>query len=409
MNLFQIIAVLLTLSALFGFINYRYIRLPTTVGIMVIAMVMSLLFLIAGKLGLGAPTDKVASLLHAINFDKTLLHGLLSFLLFAGALHVDINKLRQQRWLIALLAVGGVILSTFIIGLMIWKLFAWLGIRLSLVYSLLFGALISPTDPIAVLGILKKAGIPKRLEVKIVGESLFNDGIGVVLFVVLLELATGTRQISAGHILGLFAEEALGGILLGYSAGLLACWLLRQVDNYQVEILITLAVVTGGYALADAVHFSGPITVVIAGLLIGNHGRLAAMSERTREHLDTFWELIDEILNAILFVLIGLQVLVVPYKPEYLTGGLLTIPVVLLARLISVGVPINALRSLRAFTPNAVMIMTWGGLRGGISVALALSLPPGSERDIIVTMTYIVVVFSILVQGLSLGKLLARR
>ncbi|HKJ23070.1 MAG TPA: sodium:proton antiporter, partial [Gammaproteobacteria bacterium] len=340
---------------------------------------------------------------------RALLHGMLSFLLFAGALHVDVNRLRQQRWVIALLAVGGVILSTFIIGLMIWKLFAWLGIRLSLIYSLLFGALISPTDPIAVLGILKKAGIPKRLEVKIVGESLFNDGIGVVLFVVLLELATGARQISAGHILGLFAEEALGGILLGYSVGLLACWLLRQVDNYQVEILITLAVVTGGYALADAVHFSGPITVVIAGLLIGNHGRLAAMSERTREHLDTFWELVDEILNAILFVLIGLQVLVVPYKPEYLTGGLLTIPVVLLARLISVGVPINALRSLRAFTPNAVMIMTWGGLRGGISVALALSLPPGTERDIIITMTYIVVVFSILVQGLSLGKLLARR
>lgn len=408
MNLFQIIAVLLTLTAVFGFINHRYIGLPTTIGIMFIAMIMSLLFLIAGKLGLAGPTERVASLLHEINFDKALLHGMLSFLLFAGALHVDINKLRQQRWVIALLAVGGVILSTFIIGALIWQLFRVLGIRLSLIHCLLFGALISPTDPIAVMGILKKAGIPKRLEVKIVGESLFNDGIAVVLFAVMLELATGTHALSAPHILKLFGEEALGGIALGYGAGFAACRLLRRVDSYQVEILITLALVTGVYALADAVHFSGPITIVIAGLLIGNHGRLTAMSESTREHLDTFWELIDEILNAILFVLIGLQVLVVPYRPEYLIGGLLTIPVVLLARLISVGIPINALRALRAFTPNAVMIMTWGGLRGGISVALALSLPPGTARNAIITMTYIVVVFSILVQGLTLGRLIAR-
>jgi CPA1 family monovalent cation:H+ antiporter len=409
MDLFDIIAILLSLSALFSYINYRYIRLPTTIGLMLIALVMSLLLIVLGKLGLGTATDKAALLLHRIDFDKTVLHGLLSFLLFAGALHVNINDLRQHKRIIGTLAVGGVILSTVIVGVLIWVVFTLLGLDIPLQYALLFGALISPTDPIAVMGILKTAGVPKSLEIKIVGESLFNDGVGVVLFIAILELATGGQGIGAGEILLLFLKEAVGGLLLGLAAGMLAYWMLKQVNNYQVEIMITLALVTGGYALADLLHLSGPIAVVVAGLLIGNHGRHLAMSEKTRDHLDTFWQLLDEILNAILFVLIGLEVLVLPYTPEFLISGLIAIPVVLLARFISVAIPVQVLQSLREFTPNAVQIMTWGGLRGGISVALALSLPHGADRDVIVTVTYTVVVFSILVQGLTIGRLIKRQ
>ena len=409
MDLFDIIAILLSLSALFSFINYRYIRLPTTIGLMLIALVMSLLLIVLGKFGLGTASDKAALLLHKIDFDKTVLHGLLSFLLFAGALHVNVNDLRLHSRIIALLAIGGVVLSTLIVGVLIWVVFTLLGLDIPLLYCLLFGALISPTDPIAVMGILKTAGAPKSLEIKIVGESLFNDGVGVVLFIVLLELATGDHNVGTGWILLLFIKEAFGGLLLGLAAGMLAYWMLKQINNYQVEIMITLAVVTGGYALADTLHLSGPIAVVVAGLLIGNHGRHLAMAAKTREHLDTFWQLLDEILNAILFVLIGLEVLVLPFTPEYLISGLIAIPVVLMARFISVAIPVNVLKSLREFTPNAVLIMTWGGLRGGISVAMALSLPASTERGVIVTITYTVVVFSILVQGLSIGRLIKRR
>ncbi len=409
MDLFDIIAILLSLSALFSFINYRYIRLPTTIGLMLIALVMSLLLIALGKFGLGTASDKAALLLHKIDFDKTVLHGLLSFLLFAGALHVNVNDLRLHSRIIAMLAIGGVILSTLIVGVLIWVVFTLLGLDIPLLYCLLFGALISPTDPIAVMGILKTAGAPKNLEIKIVGESLFNDGVGVALFIVMLELATGDHNAGSGWILLLFIKEAFGGLLLGLAAGMLAYWMLKQVNNYQVEIMITLALVTGGYALADTLHLSGPIAVVVAGLLIGNHGRHLAMSARTREHLDTFWQLLDEILNAILFVLIGLEVLVLPFTPEYLISGLIAIPVVLMARFISVAIPVNVLKSLREFSPNAVQIMTWGGLRGGISVAMALSLPASMERDVIVTITYTVVVFSILVQGLSIGWLIRRQ
>ena len=409
MDLFDIIAILLSLSALFSFINYRYIRLPTTIGLMLIALVMSLLLIALGKFGLGTASDKAALLLHKIDFDKTVLHGLLSFLLFAGALHVNVNDLRLHSRIIAMLAIGGVILSTLIVGVLIWVVFTLLGLDIPLLYCLLFGALISPTDPIAVMGILKTAGAPKSLEIKIVGESLFNDGVGVALFIVMLELATGDHNAGSGWILLLFIKEAFGGLLLGLAAGMLAYWMLKQVNNYQVEIMITLALVTGGYALADTLHLSGPIAVVVAGLLIGNHGRHLAMSARTREHLDTFWQLLDEILNAILFVLIGLEVLVLPFTPEYLISGLIAIPVVLMARFISVAIPVNVLKSLREFSPNAVQIMTWGGLRGGISVAMALSLPASMERDVIVTITYTVVVFSILVQGLSIGWLIRRQ
>ncbi len=333
--------------------------------------------------------------------------GMLSFLLFAGALHININDLARHKWVILTLASGGVLLSTVIVGTLTWWLLAAFGLQLSFVYCLLFGALISPTDPVAVLGILKTAGVPKSLETKIAGESLFNDGVAVVVFIVLFRIATGGAEVSPGGIAGLFLLEALGGLLFGLAIGFAAYAMLKSVDSYQVEILITLALVMGGYALAHAMHVSGPIAIVVAGLLIGNHGRLLAMSKTTRQHLDTFWELLDEILNAVLFVLIGLEILLLVFTRQYFLAGLLAIPIVLLARLLSVGLPIALMRQVRSFSPHVIKILTWGGLRGGISVALALSLPPGPERNLIVAITYIVVVFSIAVQGLTVGKLVA--
>jgi CPA1 family monovalent cation:H+ antiporter len=272
----------------------------------------------------------------------------------------------------------------------------------------LFGALISPTDPIAVLSILKSINAPQSLEMQIAGESLFNDGVAVVLFLILLGVAVGGEHATLGAVTVLFAKEALGGVLFGLIAGGAAFWLLRGLDHYPVAIMITLALVTGGYALAEVMHVSAPFAMVVAGLLIGNHGRNLAMTETTRHHLDIFWELVDEILNAVLFVLIGLEVLVVVYTKAHLIASIIAIPIVLLARLISVGLPMGLLRSVQEFSSHAVTILTWGGLRGGVSVALALALPAGHERNLIVPITYAVVAFSIIVQGLTIGRLLAR-
>ena len=407
MDLFNILAILITLAAVFSYINFRYIGLPVTIGVMVIALSMSLMLNLLGSFGLGLK-PQAELLLRNIDFDRTLLHGMLSFLLFAGALHIDINDLIELKWSIGALATVGTLISTFLVGTLTWFVLGWFGIGLSYLYCLLFGALISPTDPIAVLSILKTAGAPKSLEMRITGESLFNDGVGIVVFLVILEMATGAHEVSAGHIGLLFVQEVIGGVLFGLGLGYLAYQMLKSVDNYQVELLITLALVAGGYALADALHLSGPIAIVVAGLLIGNHGRLFGMSEKTRAHLDVFWELVDEILNAVLFVLIGLEVLVLTFTKQYLLASLLIIPLVLFARFVAIGIPVTLLRPFRAFSPGAVRIMTWGGLRGGISVALALSLPPGRERDVILAITYAVVVFSIVVQGLTLERMVKR-
>lgn len=407
LHMLDVSALLLSLAAVFSYINYRYVRLPTTIGLMLIALVVSLGIIFLARVGLHYPETWARHVLDSIDFNVTLLHGMLSFLLFAGALHVNLEDLSKQKWPIVILASIGVLTSTFIIGGLGWWLLGLLGLHIDFIYCLLFGALISPTDPIAVLGILKTIGAPKSLETKIAGESLFNDGVGVVIFLVLLGIIS-SGDLSAGEVAVLFIEEAIGGLLFGLLIGYIAYRMLASVDNYQVEILLTLALVMGGYSLAGALHFSGPIAVVVAGLFIGNHGRVMAMSERTREHLDTFWELVDEILNAVLFVLIGLEILALHFQQVYLTAAVSLIPVVLLARFISVGVPITLMRRFRTFSPHAVKILTWGGLRGGISVALALSLPTGPERDTIVAVTYVIVVFSILVQGLTVGRLIRK-
>lgn len=407
MGLFEIIAILLTLSAFFSFINYRFLRLPNTIGVMLIGLLFSLLLLTISRFVPGSKHWAVAMLLQ-IDFDETLLHGMLSFLLFAGALHVNINELRQQYRIILGLATAGVVLSTLIVGFLSWVVLNLLGFNISYIYCLLFGALISPTDPIAVLGILKKADVPKSLEIKIVGESLFNDGVGVVIFLILLETIVSGAELGIARVFRLFVQEAIGGGLLGFGVGLLAYRMLKQVDNYQVEILITLGLVTGGYALADALHLSAPIAIVVAGLLIGNHGRSFAMSEDTRQNLDTFWELADEVLNAVLFLLIGLEVMVLNYSWLNLAAALLGILIVLSARLVSVSIPIHLLKRSRSFSPHVAKILTWGGLRGGISIALALSLPVGIERDVLLAITYGVVVFSILVQGLTISPFLRK-
>lgn len=404
MPLIHTLTILICLAALFSYVNHRLLKLPMTIGLMAVALVFSLVLLGLGKLGFGVEAE-LQRFMSGIDFNEALMHGMLGFLLFAGALHVKLDELWDLKWVIGTLAVVGTILSTLITGGLGYLLFDLVGLPLPFLYCLLFGALISPTDPIAVMGILRQARLPKPLEMKIVGESLFNDGVGVVIFTVVL-LLLPKASVNVSDVLVLFAEEAIGGAALGLALGYVAYRMLRSVDNYQVEILLTLALVMGSFALADLLHTSGPIAVVVAGLLIGNHGRQWAMSERTREHLDNFWELLDELLNAVLFVLIGLEVLVLSFQRPYLLAGLVAIPLVLAARWLSVVVQVKAFSFVREFSERTITILTWGGLRGGISVALALSLPLGPSRDALVTITYAVVVFSILVQGLTINRVL---
>ena len=404
MSLIDTITVLVCLSAVFSYINHRWLRLPLTIGLMAIALAMSLTLVVLDGFGFGIGRD-ARDFIDGIDFNETLMHGMLSFLLFAGALHVDLDALLRYKWIIAALASLGVVVSTVIVGTLSFYAFRLVGLDLPLLACFIFGALISPTDPIAVLGILRQVGAPASLEIKIAGESLLNDGVGVVVFLLLTELAVQDAP-TAGHVALFFLQEVGGGAAIGLLLGTVAHRMLKSIDQHQVEILITLALVMGGYALAGALHASGPITVVVAGLLIGNHGRRFALSESSREYLDTFWELVDELLNAVLFVLIGLEVLVLTFRADYLEAGLLAIPIVLLARFVSVGLPVWVLSLAQDVSRRATLILTWGGLRGGISVALALSLHRGTTRDALLVITYTVVVFSILVQGLTLGRLI---
>lgn len=522
MSFFDIAGILVGLAAMFAFVNHKFLKLPTTVGLMLLAIIHA-----AGLLAIGqvypAALTSAETLIGSIDFDQTLMQGMLGYLLFAGALHVNLGDLKKQTWVIALLATVGVLATTFIVGGLTYFITMQLGIEVRFIYCLIFGSIVAPTDPIAVLGIVKKLGAPKSLETKIAGESLFNDGVGVVVFIALLGIAGlgghggeqhaamagpeisqdqkvvvieklhigkveidyqnpqddedrrstiriedievdgiqkediernlsipaaktsaigqednaniqsivplatenansqdhDKHQTAATDVAKLFAIEVGGGLALGFALGLLAFFLLRSIDHYATEILLSLAVVTGGYALAMKLHLSGPLAMVVAGLILGNHGRTLAMSDKTREHLDTFWELVDELLNAVLFVLIGLEVLVLSFKGQYLLAGALAIPAALFARFISVGTAINVLKKVtrKEFTPHAVKVMTWGGLRGGISVALALSLKEeihaqqsmyDNVGELILTMTYVVVAFSILVGGLTMGPMLRK-
>ena len=405
----EITAICLVLTALLAYLNFRYIRLPITIGVMVTALLLSLLVILLDLAGADFGLHrKMEAMLRAIDFSNVLMQGMLSFLLFAGALHIDLSELRAYRWQVLILAFFSTLLSTFIVGLAAWYVLPLIGISMPLLYCLLFGALISPTDPIAVMGILKSAGIPKNLELVISGESLFNDGVGVVIFSILMSMLLIGEAPTFHEGLGLLMHEAGGGLLYGLLIGYITFHLLRSIDNYQVEVMITLAAVMGGYVLASKLHVSGPLAMVVAGLVVGNHGRELAMSDTTRLYVDMFWEMIDDILNAVLFVLIGMEVMLIAFSWSLFAAGLAMVIMTLIARALTVWVPVHYLPGYFNLPRGAGLVLTWGGLRGGISVALALSLPSGGERDVILSLTYCIVVVSILVQGLTVGKLAAK-
>ena len=407
-SIFNLLGLLITLAALFGYVNHRWLRLPHTIGLVVIALAVSVVILLADtvfpRLGLESVVRRT---LTDIEFEETLMQGLLSFLLFAGALHVDLEALISRRWAISTLATVGIVVSTLIVAGLMFYGFRGFGFDVPLAYCLVFGALISPTDPVAVMGILKTVKVPPSLEAKIAGESLFNDGVGVVLYSVLVAMAVGAGEHGEATLASaaeLLAVEAVGGVLLGLAAGYSAYRAMKSIDEHTLEVLITLSLVMATYAVASRLHVSGPLAVVVAGLFIGNHGKRFAMSDETRHHIDTFWSVIDEVLNSLLFLAIGFEVIAIALTGEVVAVSLLAVPVVLLARFTSVAGPITLLGLRREFTKGAIPVLTWGGLRGGISVALALSLPPSPSKPVILAATYGVVVFSIVVQGLTIGR-----
>ncbi|MBT8314271.1 MAG: sodium:proton antiporter [Maribacter sp.] len=409
MDYFLISTVLVFLSAAFGFINVRFLKLPNTIGLMVITILFTL-----GVFVLSYIDDTLLNaekyIITHIDFKTILLDIMLSFLLFAGALHTNFQQLHVQRWPILIFSTVGILLSTFLVGTAIYYMLMIFNMNVDYIYCLLFGALISPTDPIAVLGILKKAGVPKKLETKIVGESLFNDGVGVVVFLTIFKFASsGNENVNAFDVLELFGIEVFGGIILGLLLGWITYRLMRSIDDYDIEVIITLATVMVGTVIAQKFHLSAPLAMVTAGLVVGNDTfRDSAMSEITETYVDKFWELIDILLNTLLFVLIGMEILVLTFKLDYVIAGLSAIPIILISRYLSLLIPINFFEKKLDFVPNTNLIMTWGGLRGGISIALALGLTQDMHRDLFLVVTYIIVVFSIIVQGLTVGKLVKK-
>jgi len=408
MDYFAIATVLVVLSAAFGYINIRFLKLPDTIGLMLITIVFTLVVFVLSYFD-DTLLLKERELISSIDFETVLLDVMLSFLLFAGALHTNFQQLKIQRKPILVFATLGTLLSTFLAGGFIYYLLTLLQFEIDFIYCLLFGALISPTDPIAVLGILKKVGAPKKLETKIVGESLFNDGVGVVIFLTIYQIAKGTSEISVVHIAELFFVEVIGGIALGFAVGWGAYKLLKSIDDYDIEVIITIAAVMGGTLVAQQLHLSAPLAMVTAGLIVGNDTmRQSSMSEITEQYVDKFWELIDILLNTILFVMIGMEILMLTFDGKYILAGFISIPILLFARYLSLLLPIKLYAKKLDFVPKTNLIMTWGGLRGGISIALALSLTQDMHRDLFLVITYIIVVFSIIVQGLTVGKLIKK-
>ncbi|WP_347174307.1 cation:proton antiporter [Polaribacter uvawellassae] len=409
MDAYLIATILIFFSAIFGYINVRFLKLPNTIGLMIITIVFTLFVIALSYLD---PTllNFEKEIISKIDFRELLLEEMLSFLLFAGALHTNFNQLKIQRWPVLMFSTLGVLASTFLVGISMYYVLQLVGMQVGFIYCLLFGALISPTDPIAVLGILKKANVPKKLETKIVGESLFNDGVGVVVFLTIFQIASfGVDKIEVVDVLQLFGKEVLGGILLGAVLGWITYRLLRSINDYDIEVIITVAAVMGGTVIAQYLHLSAPLAMVTAGLIVGNDTiRNAAMSETTEHYVDKFWELLDILLNAILFVMIGMEMLVLVVEGDYIIAGLIAIPLILVCRFLSLLIPINFFKKKLDFVPNTNLIMTWGGLRGGISIALALGLTNEMHRDLFLVITYIVVIFSIIVQGLTVGKLVKK-
>jgi CPA1 family monovalent cation:H+ antiporter len=409
MDYFAVASLLIVIAALFGYINVRFLKLPLTIGLMVITIAFTFVLL-----GIGLFDDSLLeqekAFITQIDFESVLLDVMLSFLLFAGALHTNFEQLKVQRAPVLVFATFGVLVSTFLVGFFMYFLLQFLGLDVAFIYCLLFGALISPTDPIAVLGILKKAKAPKILETKIVGESLFNDGVGVVVFLTIFSIAKAPNSsIEFMEIVRLFTQEVGGGILLGLILGFVTFKLLKSIDDYEVEVIITIATVMGGTLLAHKFHLSAPLAMVTAGLFVGNDTvRDSAMSEITENYVDKFWELIDVLLNTILFVLIGMEMLVLTFDTNYILAGLIAIPLVLTSRYASLWVPIKFFAKKLDFVPKTNLIMTWGGLRGGISIALALSLSNDMHRELFLVVTYIIVVFSIIGQGLTVEPIIKR-
>lgn len=403
----SLISLIIVLSAILAYINIRFLKLPSTIGVMVLSLFFSLIILLAGS---ATPLAGILkNILVKFDFSDFLLDFMLGFLLFAGALHTDLNRLRKSKGPILTFATVGIIISTFLVGTIVYFLLPFFYQPVPLIYCLLFGALISPTDPIAVLSILKKAGISEVIETKITGESLFNDGVGVVIFLTIFNIANeGLAEVSTIEIGTLLLQEIGGGILLGLVLGYTSFRFIKSIDHYQTEVLITLALVLGGGTIASLFHLSGPLAMVVAGLFIGNKGSREAMSDQTSDYVSKFWEMVDEIMNAILFVLIGLELLIIPFQMAFIYVGVIAIFLVIVVRYISLWLPSTIFHFKYEFPKNTFLIMTWGGLRGGISIALALSLSEGMYRNLIVSITYIVVLFSILVQGLTLEKLVKK-
>ena len=405
MELYYSFSVLIVLSAIFSYINERFLKLPSTIGIMVIALLVSLGLILTDKI-FPHTFQEFSTFISSVDFTEVLMGAMLNFLLFAGAIHIRLSDLKEQKAPVMIFSTVSVIISTFAVGFMLFYILQWLNMGIPLIQCLLFGALISPTDPIAVLGILKQAGVPKSLETKVAGESLFNDGIAVVVFIIMLKLAQGEEvDLSFSSISALLAKEALGGVALGLSLGYIASKTIGKIDNYKLEVLITLAVVMGGHLVASAMHMSGPLAMVAAGLVVGNYGRQFSLSEVSKDYLDKFWELIDEILNAILFLIIGFELIIITNIGDYWLIGIICIAMVLFARLISIWLPVKIIPMKTKFNKATITILVWGGLRGGVSVALALSIDNHLNKDLLLSITYYVVLFSILVQGLTIGKL----
>lgn len=405
----ELTAVVFVVAATASWINAVWFRIPNQIALLLSGLLVSGA-LVAFDLGIPALnlSSEIEAMLGRIDLSATLLEGMLGFLLFAGALHIDLSRLKSRKWIVGAMATVGVAVSTLVIGAGFWIASRMLGVEMPFTWSLLFGALISPTDPVAVLSTIKDLDVPEELEMDIAGESLFNDGVAIVLFAGLLAIVAGPGDVSPQDMIPLFLQEAVGGICLGFGGGYLAYSAMRRIDDYAVEVLISIALVTATYALALAVHVSGPLAVVSAGVLIGNRGAACAMSERTRRYLFGFWDLTEEMLNSVLFLLIGLEVLLVRYEPVFLVLSLMTLPIVIAARYIAVAAPVFALRDRVHFLPGTISILTWAGVRGGISIALALSLPPSPYRLPILASTYAVAVFTILVQGSTLGPYISK-